>query len=101
MLANVLHVRRLRQKFVHLVAHVELLVLPEVAAGQLLLDSRKHLQGAGVLQFPRFVGNALLGIEDAALQNRRPAVASVIAGLHSILPVDIGGHGLPTFTGER
>lgn len=101
MLANVLHVRRLRQKFVHLVAHVELFVLSEVAAGQLLLDSRKHLQGAGILQFSRFVGNSLLGIEDPALQNRRPTVARVIAGLDTVLPVYVGGHGLSTFTGKR
>ena len=99
-LADVLHIRRLCQQFVHLVAHVELFVQPEVAASQLLLDSREYLQCACVLQFPGFVGNAFLGIEDSAFKNRWSPVARVVAGLDAVVRVEIGSRGLPTFRSE-
>ena len=97
MLADILHIRRLCQQFVHLVAHIELLVQPEVAAGQLLLDSREYLQCACVLQFPGFVGNAFLGIEDSAFENRWSPVARVVAGLNAMVRGEIGSRGLATF----
>lgn len=100
MLADILHIRRLRQQFVHLVTHVELLVQPKVAAGQLLLDSREYLQCTCVLQFPGFVGNAFLGIEDPAFENRWSPVARVVAGLDAVVRVEIGSCGLPTFRSE-
>lgn len=100
-LANILHIRRLRQEFVHLVAHVEFLVQLEVAACQLLFDSREHLQGTGVLEFPRFVGNALLSIEDAAFENRRPTVPGVCVGLAPMVHAEVGDYRLATFGGER
>ena len=99
-LADILHIRCLRQQFVHLVAHIELLVQPEVAAGQLLLDSREYLQCACVLEFPGFVGDAFLRIEDSAFENRWSSVARVVAGLDAVVRVKIGCCGLSTFRSE-
>lgn len=61
-LADIFYIRRLRQQFVHLIAHVEFLVQPKITACQLLLDAGENLQCACVLEFPGFVGDASLGI---------------------------------------
>ena len=99
-LADILHIRRLCQQLVHLVTHVELLIQPEITTGQFLLDSREYLQCACVLQFPSFVGDAFLGIEDSAFKNRWSPVARVVAGLDAVVRVKIGCCGLSTFRSE-
>lgn len=87
MLADVLHIRGLGKKLVDLVADVQLLIRLEVSSSQLLLDSREYLQGPGVLGFASFVGNALLGIENTAFEDRWPALAGVVAGLDALFQV--------------
>lgn len=67
MLAQVLQIRRLPDEPIDLRVDVQLLLRLEVTAGQLLLDTRQHLQRARVLLLLglRLVGPAGAGRHDA------------------------------------
>ncbi len=94
MLTNVLHTRRLCEKLVNLVAHIELLSGLEVMTRQFLPDPPKNLQRSCILCLACFIGNALLGIEDAALKNRRSTVAGEVARLNAMFNIDARDDGL-------
>ena len=99
-LADILHIRRLRKELINLVADIQLLVRLEVLARQLLLDSGEHLQRAGVLRFPCFRRHAFLGVENAAFEDRRAAVTGVGTRLDAVLEVHARLARLPAFRGE-
>lgn len=100
MLTNVLNIRRLSQKLVNLIAHVELLMCLKVPSSQLLPDSSENLQSAGILSFTGFIRNALLRIKNATFEDGWPAMAGEIARLHAVFKVDILNDRLSTFRRE-
>lgn len=75
MLAYVFDAGRLGEKLVDLVTHIELLERLKVSSRELLLNPSEYLQCSSILGLPGFVGNTLLSIKNAALQNGWPAVA--------------------------
>lgn len=101
MLTDILHTGRLGQKFVNLIAHIKLLGWLEVSASQLLFDSGKYLQRTRILGLPRFVGDALLSVEDTSFEDRRPAMTGEVAWLHALFEVDVLDDRLPAVRCER
>lgn len=88
MLAYVFDARCLREKFVHLITHVELLAGLEVPTRELLFHPSQHLHGSCILSLARFRWDTLLDIKDATVKNRWTTMSGEIAGLHTIFKVD-------------
>jgi hypothetical protein len=101
MLTYVLHTRCLREKFVHLIAHIELFSGLEVSTCELLLDPSKHLHRSCILCLTGFGRNALLDIEDTTVEDRWATVTGEIAGLNAMFKIHNGRNGLSALSAER
>lgn len=90
MLADILNAGCLSKKLVNLVANIELFVGLEVPSSKLFLNTRKDLQCPCILCFASFIRDSFLGVKDPTFEYRRPTVAGEVAGLDSMVNVDVG-----------
>lgn len=98
-LTDILNTGSLCEQFVHLVADVQLTIVSEISAGQLLPNSGKDLQSTGILSLTSF-GAALLNVEDTPLQNRGTSGTGDTVGLQAMLKVETFNQRLAALCGK-